>query len=857
MKHVFGSASTLVLSIVLAGQAQAQSAAVQKDSTGEVEAIVVTGTRSTGLKAVDSPAPVQVLGADILKRVGQPDLVQSLAQHIPSLQAQNTGTDQAAFNKAFKLRGVSPNHSLVLINGERRHGTGNIAVLFGTFGGNAAADMNFVPVSAIDHVEVLQDGAAAQYGTDAIAGVINVILKRASHGGSLSVTGGHYLDEGGLTTDVQGNVGFAPTDKSFLNVTLQYKYQGHSFRGDINPQVVNLATYNVPGFTGRFSPATNQSQNFIGRYPGLALDPNYPYLARSPGDPQLRMGNLFYNAGYELNSELSLYSFGSVGYKDGQAYEGYRTPDRVLFPNGSPMFPAGFDPKEQDVEVDYSFTAGLKGEVKGTRINLASTYGRNYDRIYVLGSANADLLKDTGATPTTFHDGDFTTTEWSNNLDLSHDFEVGLYGPLTLAGGAEARVNSYQIKAGDPLSYYFSGHSAAGGGAQSFFGYAPQNSGYYQRSNYSFYADVALSPIQALKLEGAVRYENYTDFGSTVIYKGTARYDFSDKIGLRGTIDTGFRAPSLGEEFYSGINVSPTSISPQLPANLAGASLGVANLKPEKSTDYSIGLVTHLFPRLTMTLDAYALKITNRIMPIGGSGWFAYNVNAQGVDTGIPALKAALVASGIQVPDFVAHPALGTTATAQVTTFGNGADTQTYGVDWVATYPMDLGRFGHVDYALAVNYNNTQVTKVLPAPLDLPALLNQSSIATLEDATPKWRGTFSAFWSKGPFSLNVREQFYGSTYGWSNPAGQTTVFVQSITNAAWLTDLEAGYDLPHNIKLGIGVNNAFNVYPNAAPDVLRLSYLATNSATFATSKRQGSAYGTDGGFYYGRLTWSF
>ncbi len=283
----------------------------------------------------------------------------------------------------------------------------------------------------------------------------------------------------------------------------------------------------------------------------------------------------------------------------------------------------------------------------------------------------------------------------------------------------------------------------------------------------------------------------------------------------------------------------------------------MANLKPEKSTDYSVGLVTHFFPRLTMTLDAYALKITNRIMPIGGAGWFAYNINAQGVDSGIPALKAALAASGIQVPDFVSHPALGTTATAQVTTFGNGADTQTYGVDWVATYPMDLGRFGHVDYALAVNYNNTQVTKVLPAPLNLPALLNQTSIATLEDSTPKWRGTFSAFWSKGPFSLNFREQFYGSTYAWSNPAGQTTVFVQSVTNAAWLTDLEAGYDLPHNVKLGIGVNNAFNVYPNAAPDVLRLSYLATNSASFATSKRQSSAYGTNGGFYYGRLTWSF
>jgi iron complex outermembrane receptor protein len=857
MKCAFAGASTLALTMFIANQGFAQTAAAKTDGSGDIEAIVVTGTRSTGLRAVDSAAPVQVLGNDILKRSGLPDLVQQLAQNIPSLQAQNSGTDQAAFNKAFKLRGVSPNHSLVLVNGERRHGTGNVAVLFGTFGGNAAADMNFVPTSAIDHVEVLQDGAAAQYGTDAIAGVINVILKKSSQGGSLSTQAGQYFDGGGQTTDIQGNIGFAPTDKSFLNLTLQYKYQGHSFRGDINPQVVDLSTYPVPGYTGRYTTTTNKSQNFIGKYPGLTSDPNYPALARSPGDPQLRIGSAFFNAGYELTPDLSLYSFGSVGYKDGQAYEGYRTPDRVLFPNGTPMFPAGFDPKEQDVEVDYAFTLGIKGTLNDTRINLASTYGRNYDRIYVLGSANADYLKDFGTTPTTFHDGDFSATEWSNNLDLSHDFDVGMAEPMTLAGGAEARVNSYEIKAGDPSSYYFSGHSAAGGGAQSFFGYAPQNAGYYQRSNYAFYGDLGMTPIAALKLDGAVRYENYTDFGSTTIYKVTARYDFSALVALRGTVDTGFRAPSLGEEFYSGINVSPTSISPQLPANLAGASLGVANLRPEKSTDFSVGVVTHFIPRLTMTLDAYAMKITDRIMPIGGSGWFAYNVNAQGVDSGLPALKAALAASGIQVPAFVAHPALGTTSTAQITTFGNGADTQTYGVDFVATYPVDYGAWGHVDYSLSMNYNNTQVIKVLPAPLNLPALLNQSSIATLEDSTPKWRGTFNAYWSKGPWSLNFREEYYGSTYAWSNPAGQTSVFIQSITNAAWLTDLEGSYEFPHNVKMTIGATNLFNVYPNAATDVLRLSYLNTNSATFATTKHLGSAYGSNGGFYYGRVTWTF
>lgn len=236
MRSQFMGASALVLVSLTATQAYAQAGA----ASGGVEEIVVTGTRTSGLRAVDSAAPVQVLGDEILKRVGQPDLVQSLAQNIPSLQAQTFGSDQAQFNKSFKLRGVSPNETLVLVNGERRHGTGNVNVAGGAFGGNAAADLNYIPVDAIDHVEVLQDGAAAQYGTDAIAGVVNIILKKRSSGGSLTATAGHYYDQGGLTTDLTGNIGIPLTDKGFLNMTLETKFQGNSFRGDFDPRVLKL-----------------------------------------------------------------------------------------------------------------------------------------------------------------------------------------------------------------------------------------------------------------------------------------------------------------------------------------------------------------------------------------------------------------------------------------------------------------------------------------------------------------------------------------------------------------------------------------------------------------------------------------
>jgi iron complex outermembrane receptor protein len=848
MKVLFTGASALVLTAVSAGQGFAQSATVQTDAAGQVEAVVVTGTRTSGLKAVDSPAPVQVLGADILKRVGQPDLVQSLAQNIPSLQAQQYGGDQAQFNKSFKLRGVSPNETLVMVNGERRHGTGNVNVAGGAFGGNAAADMNFIPVAAIDHVEVLQDGAAAQYGTDAIAGVVNIILKKASHGGSISVTGGHYFDQGGLTSDVQANIGFAPNDKSFLNLTLQTKFQGNSFRGDLDPRVVNLdgnltiENFGHPRVAGNVNAAGS-----ITKFPTMAKFPGYPYNNYIEGDGQTILDNVFYNAGYELTPDISLFSFGSYGYKDGRAYENYRLANVALFTNGSTLYPAGFAPMENIRETDYSLTIGTKGELSGTTFNLASTYGRNYDRIYVLGTANTDALKDFSHTQQNYHDGDFTSTEWTTNLDLTHPIEAGLPEPITLAGGAEMRTDSYQLKAGDPESYYKSG-------AQSFFGYAPANAGYHQRFSYAFYGDVAFTPVKNLKLDGAIRYEKYTDFGDTVIYKGTARYDFNDMLAVRGTVDTGFRAPTTAEEFYQGINVGPTSISGVFSPNSPGAKfLGFNGLGPEKSFDYSAGIVTHPIPRMTMTLDGYALKITDRIVISGTI--FGYNTTPRNDIS--PSVLQALTASGVTIP-----PVIFTVSSASVgvQSFVNGADTMTYGVDYLGSYAMDYGKFGHVDYSLAVNYNTVKITKVHAPPSNVSpnvVLLDQGAQSTIEDSTPKWRGTISAYWSKGPWAVNLREEYYGSSYTYAQRA-VSGAYVQSKIREAFLTDIEASYEVIKGVKLALGANNVFNHYPNHTNYQIRADQLLTNSSGFASSYYpNGSPYGFNGGFYYGRVTWNF
>jgi iron complex outermembrane receptor protein len=825
-----------ISSAALAAEAEVDAAAAAVDAQATVSDIVVTGTRQTaGVKAVDSAAPVVVLGGEVLKRVGQPDLVQALAQNIPSIQAQVAGGNEESFNLALKLRGLSPNQTLVLVDGKRRHGTAILAVSGGPYGGGDAPDLSYIPVAAIDHVEVLQDGAAAQYGTDAIAGVINIILKKKASGGSLSYTAGQYGDGGGLTSDLSGTFALAPNDKSFLDLSFETKFKGTSFRGDVDPRVLNTGT-----------PA-NISANILNKYPGITQTPGYPYANRIEGDGQLQLDTFTYNGGYDVSPDLQLYSFGTIGYKDGRHVQNIRLPNAVLGSNGQIPYPSGFSPVINFRETDFGLTVGAKGSVSDTTWDLASTYGRNYSRIYVNNSANASLFTDTGASPTTFHDGDLTATQLTNTLDLTHAFKVGLAEPLILAGGAEYRIDSYELKAGDPASYYKTG-------AQSYFGYAPSNAGYHQRSNYSFYVDAALTPIKQLKLDAAVRYENYTDFGNTTVAKLTGRYDFNDAFAIRATGSTGFRAPTLAEEFYSGINVAPTSVSGVFAPNSAGAAfLGISGLKPEKSTNYSVGIVTHLLPGLTTTLDAYSIKITDRIVQSGTL--YGYNANHSVVTS--PSILQALAASGVTI-----DPAIFTlpSGSVGVQTFVNGADTQTYGADFLATLPVDYGRWGHIDYAFNANYNDTHITRLAPPPSNVSAkvtILDPAAISSIEDSTPKWRATFGAYWTLGKFGLNVRESIYGSSFTYIQDL-QNPFFDTLKVDTAAITDLEASYQVLSGVRVSVGANNLFNTYPTKDPAIYRQGLYNTNASGYSSSVYPSSSpFGVNGGFYYGKVTWNF
>ena len=835
MKLNFASASTLALiaactapSLVMAQEAN-------------VDAIIVTGTRTTGLRAVDSPAPVQVLGADVLKRVGQPDLGQALAQNVPSFTAQAFGSDTASFNLSIKLRGISPNHTLVLLNGKRRHGTANVAVSGGPFGGGAAADMGLIPVQSIDHVEVLLDGAAAQYGTDAIAGVVNIIQKKNTSGGLLTASGGRYFDGGGLQGQLAVNLGLAPTDKSYINLTAETRYKGFSFRGDLDPRVINT------GFAG------NISANLLGRFPGLVNAKDYPYVNRIVGDPQSRQTIVTYNAGYELTPDINLYTFGSYGYKWGQAYQNYRVPTAVTGVAATDIpFPLGFSPKQQLTEHDYALTGGLEGATAGWNWDLSSTYGKDETTVNVIASVNGSLYRDSstatrvGQSPREFYNGSFIASQWTNTLDVSREFDVGLAGPLNVAAGAEYRKDMYEIRAGDPTSYY-------GTGAQSFFGYAPVSASRNTRTNKAVYLDLAAEVIENLTIDGAVRYEDYSDFGDTTVYKLTGRYDFSDMFAARATVSTGFRAPTLGEGFYAGINVGPTSVSGVFAPNSPGARfLGAAGLGPEKSKNYSVGFVTHFMPGLTMTLDAYKIEMTDRI--VQSANFAGYNSNPNVIQS--PSVIQALIGSGVTIDPQIYTNSSGSVG---VVLFVNGLDTTTKGIDYVATYASDFGSYGRVDWSINANYNVTDIDRVSPPPSNVnprQLLLDLQAQSTLTKTTPKYRGTFGANWSLDRWSVNLRQTIVGPSYNLVQDPLSANLLTNRVAKAG-ITDLEVTFSPIESVRIAIGANNLFNEYPSLQNGTLRAGQLATNSSGYVTRYPTFSPFGINGGYYYGRVTYTF
>jgi iron complex outermembrane recepter protein len=800
-------------------------------SDDSLEEVIVTGSRTTGLKAADSPAPIQLFSAEALQTAaGSPDLQSALAQLVPSLTLQAFGFDMAGQTLQTKLRGLSPNHVLVLINGKRRHGTANLAVDTGSpYQGGAGADLNFIPLDAIDHIEVLTDGAAAQYGTDAIAGVINIILKKNNSGGNVNGAWGNYYNTGGNTNDVSANAGFAPTDGSYLNITGENRGHGRSFVGSIDERAIN------PGKIGTY-PDSN-----------VVDFPDYPYVNRIAGDAESHLKTFVINTGYDFEGGYELYAFATYGDKNASSYENFRFPDIAAYtpPGGTTVYqyPYGFNPRESSQEKDSAETVGLKGEIVGWTWDLSSTYGSDKVDVSTLNSINPVYYSTTGASPTDFYDGFLRATQWTSNLDIDRNFDVGLAGPLNVAFGGEFRRETYEIKEGQLASY-------ALGGSQAYPGFSPTDAGVHSRKNEAVYIDLAVKPLPGLQIDAAGRYEHYSDFGDAKVGKLTARYDFTSEFALRGTVSNGFRAPTLAEEYYSATNVGPTSAFVQLPPNSAGAKqLGLNGLQPEHSVNLSLGAVWHPVPGMSATLDAYQIQVTNRIV---GSGNLYGSINAVPISD---AVNAAIATNGNVLPVQVVNTG--------IDIFSNGPDTITRGVDLVFDYPVTYD-FGKLDYSIGATYNKTQITKLPNSLLDVPGqpLYDAQAVSDLTTATPKYVVNLGVIWSYEKLAVNLLEKVYGeaSEYqGSTHTPGHALTYFLSETGVTAITNLDVSYHVRDNVSLSVGATNLFNRFPNKINGLQRAGEANFDYGGNASSSQYPlwSPFGVNGGFYYVKASLKF
>jgi iron complex outermembrane recepter protein len=865
LKKTSSVAAAVAAAIFSASSARAADAAADAAGAGasaedDTQQVIVTGTRQKGIVAAESAAPIQIISGDTLRATGKTNMIDALAQLVPSFQAQGFGADMANQTLQARLRGLSPNDVLVLVDGKRRHTTASLAIDGGSaYSGGAGVDLNFIPMAMVDHVEVLTDGAAAQYGSDAIAGVINFILKKNDSGGSVNATYGGFFDGGGSTTEVDANAGFAPIENSFFNITAQVSNHGHTDRGNPDP---------------RTDPAY-----YTGSYPNsnIALVPGYPDINHIQGDAETHFKLVGFNAGVDLPGGVQLYSNGTYGTKDSESYENYRVPDKVVYDPATAAaadgltppaagttivtypFPLGFNPLEESKENDFQLVAGLKGSIFDWTWDLAQAYGEDHMDVYTINSANATLYADTGSTPTNFYDGKFISTQSTTTIDITKDFDLGMPGPLTVAFGGEHRRETWVLGPGDPNSYI-------GGGAQSFPGYSSVLATNASRHSNAGYIDLAATPVRGLKLDVAGRYEDYSDFGSATVGKFTARYDIDPMIAVRGTISSGFRAPTLAEEHYTNVNVGPTTAFVQLAPDGPGTSLlGLGGgLKPERSTNLSFGVVFRPLETLTATLDVYQILLTNRVVASG-------NINGQ--TDGVPYPGSANVTAAIAASGLSIDPGVIATGTTGINLFANGVDTRTRGIDFTLSHPEDLP-FGHIDYTVGAAYNYTVATKVASGTPEMGGqpLFDAQAISALTTQSPRITLNMGAHYTVSSYYVDLHEIIYGKSSSCDNPdsdtskaplatpcatyAGGLYYYENKIATVA-ITNLELGMNLRESITVAIGANNLFNRYPNTVSS----AYTAVEAAGYDNAAVQKysafSPFGIDGGFYYARLSYRF
>ena len=818
----------LALSVVWASSAYAQSAPATAPAAAPAAevadagaTVVVTGSRASRRTVADSMSPIQVLSADALGHNGKPGLQEVLANLVPSVTLPSqAGGNLTSIVRVATLRGLNPDQVLILVNGKRRHVSSVINVA-GTVGiGAEAVDLNMIPPSAIDHIEVLTDGAAAQYGSDAIAGVINVILKNKDHGGSLSVQGGKYYDNGdGLNEDLELNQNFKLFGDGSLSLFLSGTRQDLTNRA--------IASSYAPAY-----------------YVGDARN-NTPVgvIYKGYGIPEGKTKSFGFNAEKPLGSGLTGYANGTFAESTGKNWIGWRSANNAN--NVTAIYPDGFEPRLVLDQNDRALTVGVKGhDLGGWNWDLSTTYGSNTTYVKLDDSVNPTYGT---ASPTNFYLGGFDSSEWTTNFDVTRSFPNSVFAaPLAVAAGLEYRRDTFGIRAGDVASYADGGQPQLTGpsagqfvdvpGAQGYQGYTADEASSEARHNYSAYIDFDTKLTSLWDIGLAAREEKYSDFGSNLSGKLSTRYQIAPTFAVRGSISNGFHAPSLGQENYAASATSQYKGVDYQIVNLPVSSqaaklLGAEDLKAEKSTNYSLGAVWQPAKGMTLTVDAYKINIRNRIVQSSNIG-----LSASGVLD--PALATLLKANGITGVDSGRY-------------FLNGVNTMTDGVDVVGSYLERMGQYGNINWSLGANWNHTEVSKVLDAAKQYrfgTQVFSQINQDYLTMTTPKNKVNLAADWNLGKWRVMARETRYGSFTTPSTVAG-----AYSREGNKYLTDLEASYFITDDLSVTIGAQNVFNKYPDK-----------TNEKNFAAATFNGaqiynasSPFGLSGGNYYARLNYTW
>ena len=810
----------------LPGAALAQAASTEP---GITETVIVTGVRGTPRTVVSSPTPIDVLGAQEIEQVGRAGALQALSALTPSFTVPTrAGGGTASVISTGGLRGLNPDQTLILVNGKRRHKTSLINSVSALYLGSVPVDLDLLATSAISRIEVLRDGAAAQYGSDAVAGVINFILKDAPEGGQVSASWSRNFDrEDGMVVQASGNVGLPIGEDGFLNISITGKYQEQSNRSlPISPTLRIFRTGDP-----REATADRTIFRTYGQYPQEGVNTAY--------NLEVPMG------GY------TLYSFGTLSYRESQLPFTPRlnNSDRTAGSNTAlvEVYPNGYVPTQWIRETDFDFVGGVRTQVGGWDTDLSLSYGRNFADQDTFNNINASL----GPTsPTEFKIGALVSSELVISADFTRSSNVA-WGELQSSFGAQIRRETYEIRAGDELGYITgnyvipAGQPFAGqrppGGANATPSFRPEDEADAARSNIGVYAEFGLRPNERFYAGLAARYESYDDdSGDTLIGKANARFEVTDQIAVRGAISTGFRAPSLAQQYYASTTNQFRTVAgvpnvalliKTLPVGSREAvALGADPLTPETAENVSLGITFNPVSAFSLTLDAYSIEVSDRITVTSTLA----GVDAAGARTPVSTI---LVANGL-------NPNL----SAQY--FTNAIDTRTEGFDLVASWRQNLNAAGVVRWTLAYNQNETEVLRVKANPPELQALgpgfvlFDRASLGNLTVGTPKEKLVLGANWTIGDFNLNLRATQFGE---FSNTS--TVIANDRTYPSRTIVDAEATWSPTDTFDISIGGNNIGNEYP-AAIGVFNANL---GIGQYPTS----SPYGFTGGSYYVRLTGKF